>query len=314
MFKDGLNKSSGKCALRIGMRCKAQTTAIAVAMARICNAADRPTPQMRTARRLVQTILKYGLVLLWACSSCVFASDVDKVLREADSFRLPNGSVRIETEVRLYRNDKLDKDRLYTVYIKPPRRSLVLMKSPVEIGQKLLMLGEKFWLLTTDSQRPLRITSSQKLLGEASTGDIANMTWSEDYKGDIVGEINCPKPSAQFGDINLKVLEKFSTCMQLNLKANTEGLTYSNIILFVDIDSKTPVKAELFVDSGKKAKDAWYLKLRDENSKFIDTMLLVDNIQTTRYTVVNYKKIETKEIPDEIFNPAALVRNALPGW
>jgi len=39
------------------MGCKAQTTAIAVAMARICNAADRPTPQMRTARRLVQTIL-----------------------------------------------------------------------------------------------------------------------------------------------------------------------------------------------------------------------------------------------------------------
>ncbi|MCL2875828.1 MAG: hypothetical protein FWF12_05980, partial [Betaproteobacteria bacterium] len=41
-----------------GMGCKAQTTAIAVAMARICNAADRPTPQMHTARRLVQTILK----------------------------------------------------------------------------------------------------------------------------------------------------------------------------------------------------------------------------------------------------------------
>ncbi|MCL2875340.1 MAG: hypothetical protein FWF12_03415 [Betaproteobacteria bacterium] len=56
--KEGLNKSSGKCALRIGMGRKAQTTAIAVAMARICNAADRPTPQMRTTRRLVQTIHK----------------------------------------------------------------------------------------------------------------------------------------------------------------------------------------------------------------------------------------------------------------
>jgi len=259
-------------------------------------------------------MFKYGFVLLWACSSCAFASDVDKILREVDSFRLPNGSVRVETEVNLYRNDKLDKDRLYTVYIKPPRRSLVLMKSPMEIGQKLLMLGEKFWLLTTDSQRPLRITSSQKLLGEASTGDIANMTWSEDYKGDIVGEINCPKPSAQFANIDLKVLEKFSTCIQLNLKANAEGLTYSNITLFVDINSKIPLKAELFVDSGKKAKDAWYLKLRNENNKYIDTMILIDNIQTTRYTIVNYKSIEAKDVPEEFFNPAALIRNTLPGW
>ena len=50
------------------MGCKAQTTAIAVAMARICNAADRPTPQMHTARRLVQTILKRQERLVGVCS------------------------------------------------------------------------------------------------------------------------------------------------------------------------------------------------------------------------------------------------------
>ena|GEM_PF-5256572 len=61
-----MNKLSGKCALRIGMGCKAEfanyATAIAVAMARICNAADRPTPQMHTARRLVQSILYTGWI------------------------------------------------------------------------------------------------------------------------------------------------------------------------------------------------------------------------------------------------------------
>jgi len=38
------------------MECKAQTAAIAVAMARICNAADRPIPQMHAPRRVVQDI------------------------------------------------------------------------------------------------------------------------------------------------------------------------------------------------------------------------------------------------------------------
>ena len=46
------------------------------------------------------------------------------------------------------------------------------MQSPAEKGQKVLMLGDDFWLLMPDSQRPLRITPMQKLLGDASTGDI----------------------------------------------------------------------------------------------------------------------------------------------
>jgi hypothetical protein len=48
--RDPLHESSGKWALRIGMGCKAQNAAIAVAIASICNAADRPRPQMHTAR------------------------------------------------------------------------------------------------------------------------------------------------------------------------------------------------------------------------------------------------------------------------
>jgi hypothetical protein len=259
-------------------------------------------------------MFKYGFALFFVVSGSAFADDNNRLLREVDAFRLPDGPVRVETEVKLYRNDKFDKERRYTVYIKPPRRALVLMKSPMEVGQKLLMLEEKFWLLTPDSQRPLRITSSQKLLGEASTGDIANMTWSEDYVGDTVGEVSCPEFPATLSGIQFSVPARFSSCLKLDLKGNAEGLTYSNITLYVDKNSKSPVKAELFVNSGKKAKDAWYAKLQADSKKYIDTMVLMDNIQTTRYTVITYKSITTKACPDEFFNPAALVRNTLSGW
>ena len=52
--RDSLHESSGKRALRIWMDCKAQNAAIAAAIARFCNAADRPRPQMHRARRFVQ--------------------------------------------------------------------------------------------------------------------------------------------------------------------------------------------------------------------------------------------------------------------
>jgi hypothetical protein len=56
------------------------------------------------------------------------------------------------------------------------------------------MLGDDFWLLLPGSQRPLRITPSQKLLGDASTGDIATMRWADDYSGSVGAEEPCPAP------------------------------------------------------------------------------------------------------------------------
>jgi hypothetical protein len=261
-------------------------------------------------------MFEYKLVftLFLISPSLVFANDPGAILHEADAFRLPDGPVRVETKVRHYRKDKTDKERHYTVYIKPPRRSLVLMKSPMEVGQKVLMLGEKFWLLTAESQRPLRITSSQKLLGEASTGDIANMTWSGDYIAQESTEVECPQFLAALSGIEKDVFKKPSSCLRLRLTANAEGLTYSHITLYVDKNSKMPIKADLFVNSGKKAKEAWYVKLENNDKKYIDTMILIDNIQSTRHTIVTYENIDSKACPDEFFNPAALVRNALPGW
>jgi len=240
------------------------------------------------------------------------ADDVARLLKQADAFRLPAEAVRVETQVELYRNDALDKERLYTVYVKPGRRSLVLMKSPSEIGQKVLMLADQFWLLMPESQRPLRITASQKLLGEASTGDIANMTWSEDYDGKIVDEVDCPLPPAALPE--LAAPAKARRCLHLDLAQARSGVTYARVELYLEKASKLPIKADLYVGSGKRAKEAWYAPKPVEGQARIMTMLLLDDIQPNRRTVIRYRSIVPKEAPDEFFNPAALVRNSLSGW
>lgn len=240
------------------------------------------------------------------------ADNVAALLKQADAFRLSSAAARIETHVELFRNDALDKDRLYTVYVKPGRRSLVLMKSPSEIGQKVLMLADQFWLLMPDSQRPLRITASQKLLGEASTGDIASMTWSEDYDGSVKGETDCPLPPANQAEVAAPT--KPRTCLHLDLAAARAGVTYARIELFLEKTSKLPIKADLYVGSGKRAKEAWYVPKLVDGQQRIMTMLLLDDIQPNRRTVVRYRSMVPKEAPDEFFNPAALVRNSLAGW
>jgi hypothetical protein len=246
-------------------------------------------------------------VLALALLACfpVHADEVAALLKKADSYRLPEAAARIETLVELYRNDALNKERSYTVYIKPGRRSLVLMKSPSELGQKVLMLADQFWLLMPDTQRPLRITATQKLLGEAATGDIASMSWSEDYTGQVVGEAPCPSRDAS---------PQPSRCLHLDLNAARPGVTYARIELYLDKSDKLPIKADLYVNSGKRAKEAWFDAQPLDGRLRIVSMTLLDDIQAGRRTLVRYRKIEAKETPDEFFNPAALVRNSLAGW
>jgi len=248
------------------------------------------------------TFLTLALVL---ATPALAADEVAALLKKADSYRLSEAAARVETLVELYRNDVLDKERRYTVYTKPGRRSLVLMKSPSEIGQKVLMLADQFWLLMPDTQRPLRITASQKLLGEASTGDVASMTWSEDYTGNVVGEVACPGADANPSP---------RRCLHLDLTAARPGVTYARIELYLDRADKLPIKADLYVNSGKRAKQAWFEAKTVAGRLRIMTMTLHDDIQTGRRTVVHYQNIEAKDAPDEFFNPAALVRNSLAGW
>lgn len=110
------------------------------------------------------------------------AQQVAQLIEKADSYRLQDDSSKVVSLVRLYQDQVLDKTRLYHVYTRPNRESLVVFKSAVEAGQKMLMMGDNYWLQMPKSRRPIRITPMQKLLGEASIGDISTLTWSKIIK------------------------------------------------------------------------------------------------------------------------------------
>src|SRR5262249_29367502 len=128
----------------------------------------------------------------------------------------------------------------YVVYVKPGHRSLVVFRSPSERGQKMLMLGDDFWLVMPTSQRPLRISPMQKLLGDASTGDVASITWAEDYDGEVEGE----------------AVTEGVPCLKLNIVGQRKGVSYTRIVLYLAKSDHRPVFADLYVASDKLAKQA----------------------------------------------------------
>lgn len=227
-----------------------------------------------------------------ALAAPALAASPAELLRRADAYRLPDGPTRVETEVELWEGGRVAKTKRFTVYSAPGRRSLVVFRSPEEAGQKVLMVDDKYWLLLPRTKQPLRITPMQKLLGEASTGDVATMTWGEDYEGRAAG--------AEAGD---------PAVLKLDLKSTRAGSSYDRIELWVTEADGVPVRAKLYLASGKLAKEASYGLGTLAGRSRVVSMTLVDRIQQDRKTVIRYTAMEPRTLADKLFNPAFLVQD-----
>lgn len=234
-----------------------------------------------------------------ALSTAAHADDaVQALLRKADAYRLTDEHLQVENQIIVKKNGQIDKDRLYSVILAGTQKSLVLMRSPAEKGQKVLMLGDDYWLIMPSSQRPMRITPTQKLLGDASTGDIATLNWAGDYDGKLVSEDACEEGSA-------------ARCTRLALSAQRKGLTYARIDLWLAAGSAEPVRADLYVQSDKLAKRARFLLDKIDGRRMVHDMVILDQIEKNRETTVRYLSRKTRSVPDDWFNPMYLTRAEL---
>jgi hypothetical protein len=237
-----------------------------------------------------------------ACGPAFAAEDVAALLKAADAYRTGLDNLQVETQVSVRNRDgSADKERRYTVFVQTGHRSLVLMRSPAEQGQKVLMLGDDYWLLLPGSQRPMRITASQKLLGDASTGDIATMSWSQDYTGSVVGEERCePTGVAQAAA---------ATCLHLSLNAARKGVSYQRIELWLGRVRHEPIRADLYVQSDKLAKQARFEFDHAGAPTRVDEMVLLDQLSNHKETRVRYLDRQAKVVPETWLNPMFLARN-----
>lgn len=260
-------------------------------------------------RMLVCAVL---LVLTLPTSSLVFANEsidqpenitqqtVTTMITKADSYRIQPDAAKVVSLVKLYKSNTLDKTRQYNVYTRPNRESLVVFKSAVEAGQKMLMIEDNYWLLMPKSRRPIRITPMQKLLGEASVGDISTLTWSEDYQGEWVTSAIIKTPNG--AEV---------TTHQLKLIAKTKEASYQTIDLWLDANNDFPIKADLYLRSGKMAKQAWFTQGLREGVTSVVAMTLLDKIQPNKKTVIEYQAISQQTLEDKYYNPAYLSRNSV---
>lgn len=211
----------------------------------------------------------------------------DEILRASDLYRNSWESFIVHTRIINYKQGEQDNKGEFEVMIKGNGKSLVRFLNPDQKGQYLLMLDDLMWMYMPNTRRPIRVTPLQRLMGDASNGDVARTNFSRDYKALLVGE----EP------VNDKL------CYKLELKAITQAATYQRVEYWVTKEQLLPVKAELYLASGKRYKSVTYDVFEEMGGKLIlKKMTLYDRLRENRYTIMEYLNYQPEELPDKYFN------------
>ena len=183
------------------------------------------------------------------------------------------------------------------VEIKDSHTSLVKYVDPVsERGKAMLMAGNNLWFQSPNNRKPIRITPQQRLLGEASNGDVASTDFSGDYEPQLAG------------DESIDGVE----CHKLKLTAKDGSpAAYKSLLLWVRKNDLAPVKAEFFAPSGKPLKTAWYRRFEPVEAaggkRQLTEIEIVNALNDRQRTVMEYSNFAVRDIPDSHFNPRYLL-------
>jgi outer membrane lipoprotein-sorting protein len=236
------------------------------------------------------------LVCALACSSGAHLSAIEpdegtRILQHVDALRNPLINFSLDIELTSYRKAESEVWR-FRVYGQGKDKSLVEFLSPAtEKGKYLLMLRDGMWVYVPSTSKPIRISPLQRLMGEASNGDVARTNYSTDYAVDSITS----------GD------EDGKPSQLLDLKAKDPDMSYSRVKLWVSRDGALPLKADYYVSSGKLVKRMYFREFGSlSGSPMVTKVEILDVVRPDRRTEMSYSKLEAKKMPEKMFQPGYL--------
>ena len=215
------------------------------------------------------------------------APDPGKLLAQSDLSRNGWDSYEVVTVIRNYLDGELKEEGSFGTSIKGDDRTLVKFLNPDVKGQYLLMLEDAMWIYMPNTRKPIRITPLQRLMGNASNGDVARTRYAGDYRASLKGEETVDGVE----------------CYVLDLTAQREGATYNRVELWVRKGDARPKKAEIYLSSGKHYKTIFYDAFSTVHDRLLLTqMTIFDRLREGSKTIMTFSGYTPKEIPEKYFN------------
>ena len=224
------------------------------------------------------------------------APDAREVVARADAIRNPSVPFRVRTRLAEYRGGKLHDAATLTLFSKPVAssglyRNLAVYVDPApDAGKALLMADRTMWFYDPASSASVRISPQQRLVGEASNGDVVTVNFAHDYRPGTLEEASVHDADNQPRD-----------AWRIEL-AGTDDAIYLRIELWVERATSRPVKARFYADSGRALKTAFYRRYADALGASRPTeVIILDEVDANVVTKMTFSDYQAMDLPDSWF-------------
>ncbi|HEY6066330.1 MAG TPA: outer membrane lipoprotein-sorting protein [Thermoanaerobaculia bacterium] len=235
--------------------------------------------------------LVFPLVLGLLAQSAGAQRDLPALLAAVDATRNAFDEAVISARATQIVDGKESGRADFDVYVKGRDKGLIVFRGGKNSGRKVLTNGDRMWLLVPGSRNPVPITPNQRLLGGASFGDVARLSFSEDYAAKETGETETAAGR---------------TCRVLELTAKSARSLYPRVLLSVDEREKLPCRVRFFLASGKEARDVTFTKFRRQGGKTVVAEMEVRELlgaASKAVTRLEYRDYRSARLDAKLFTP-----------
>ncbi|MDP1898953.1 MAG: outer membrane lipoprotein-sorting protein [Rubrivivax sp.] len=243
-------------------------------------------------------------LLLAAAAFAQAAPDAQRILAASDAVRNPGRPFSVNVALTEFQDGKRVDGNTMVTYSRTLAQdaqfaTLIRFVAPArDSGKLMLKNGQDLWFYDPSTKASVRLSPQQRLIGQASNGDVVTVNLARDYKANLLAE-----EEIQDGE------RKTRRAYKLELSATTDTATYGHIELWVGAENNWPLKGRFFAESGRLLKTVYYRRFATELGTERPTeLVIIDGLNPGSVTLMRLSDYAAKNIPSSWFQRDYLPR------
>ncbi|WP_210544165.1 outer membrane lipoprotein-sorting protein [Rhodoferax sp. PAMC 29310] len=221
------------------------------------------------------------------------AQSADDILAASDAIRNPGRPFSVTVTLTEFQSGKQVDASTLVSYARTEQRggqfsNLLQFVLPArDAGKLMLKNGNDIWFYDPTNKASVRLSPQQRLLGQASNGDVVTVNLAQDYKATLAGDEEI-----------LDGERKQRQAHKLILTAVSPDVTYASIEMWVDADNNRPLKARFYAESSRLLKTAYYRKFQPQLGAERPTeTVIIDGLNPQSVTLIRLSDYKARAIP-----------------
>lgn len=231
--------------------------------------------------------------ILGICSAYA-APKADDLLASSDAIRNPANPFSVTVTLTEFQAGKQVDTSTLVSYSRKNKdsgqfASLIRFVQPArDEGKLMLKNGNDMWFYDPVAKASVRLSPQQRLLGQASNGDVATVNLAKDYRATLVSD-----EEIKDGERRTRMAHK------LHLTAAAPDVTYASIDMWIDVENKRPLKALFYSESERLLKTAYYRRYQIQLGAERPTeTVIIDGLNPQSITIMRLSDYVSRAIPD----------------